>query len=382
VNSPAIDYALKGLARCWLAEHDRWSHIYHLDGRSNPNESLPYSDVFYTLNVLLGMTRVTAVPSSVNLKEIYNRNVRELIALPVKTYAFGMALWAGAELGVAVPGEVIDRLDTLMADQKNWLTFRAQDAGMLLIGISAQSKLDSRKWTPVADSLFALIVKHYHWPSGLFSDGGFGFRRRYASFASEVYLAMACYAYGELSGNQQALKIANDCSRKLIELQGPNGEWPWFFDAKKGSVVDFYEVYSVHQYGMAPALLEFAERHDVAGVREAVTKGFDWIFGTNQLGVSMLVPNLNLSIRSQVRKGELNTSVTRGLRALRNSAFGHGNMMAAPSQLELRMECRSYELGWLLWSFGRRTDYRELTHHRNFTSASSPVNRESTRVDA
>src|ERR1019366_2913043 len=44
LNSPLIEYALKGLERCWLPEHGRWSHIYHLDGRKDPNESLPQSD--------------------------------------------------------------------------------------------------------------------------------------------------------------------------------------------------------------------------------------------------------------------------------------------------------------------------------------------------
>ena len=61
-NSPLINYALSGLQKCWMPEHQRWSHIYHLDGRANPNQSIPQSDVFYSLNVLLGMSRIRAVP--------------------------------------------------------------------------------------------------------------------------------------------------------------------------------------------------------------------------------------------------------------------------------------------------------------------------------
>ena len=34
-----------------------------------------------------------------------------------------------------------------------------------------------------------------------------------------------------------------------------------------GSVLDFYEIYSVHQYGMAPAFLERAECHGVTDAR-------------------------------------------------------------------------------------------------------------------
>src|SRR5215467_7936333 len=82
-NSPLVDYALRGLEHCWLPEHGRWSHIYHLDNRDQPNESVPYSDTFYTLNVLLGLARVRQVPQRINLSEIFRRNVSQLVTLPV-----------------------------------------------------------------------------------------------------------------------------------------------------------------------------------------------------------------------------------------------------------------------------------------------------------
>src|SRR5215475_4595402 len=87
-NSPLVNFALKGLDRCWLPEHGRWSHIYHLDGRASPNESLPRSDVFYTLNVVLGLSRVAEIPSNINVQEIFHRNVAQLTHLPVPKYAF------------------------------------------------------------------------------------------------------------------------------------------------------------------------------------------------------------------------------------------------------------------------------------------------------
>ena len=80
-NAPLVNYALNGLERCWLPEHRRWSHIYHLDGRQSPNESIPSSDVFYTLNVLLGMSRVAEVPSGIDIPEIFRRNALQLLSL-------------------------------------------------------------------------------------------------------------------------------------------------------------------------------------------------------------------------------------------------------------------------------------------------------------
>jgi hypothetical protein len=366
INSPLIDYAVRGLDRCWLPNEGRWSHIYHLDGRSPPNESVPHSDVFYTLNVLLGFSRVPKRPASVDVAQIFQRNAQHLLALPVRKYAFGMALWAGAELGLALPSRVVDEVDAIVRDKNTWSSFRAQDVGMLLTGAAAQVRAGEKRWSAAVEALYSHIASSYAWPSGLFSDASAGPRKRFASFASQVYSTLACYAYGELKGDERAIDLANQCSRKIIALQGPQGEWPWFFSPPNGQVVDFYEVYSVHQLGMAPAVLEVAERHGVSEAREALAKGFRWVFGENQLGKVMLARDLCLTIRSQIRKGELHTDKRRVLRALANSALRRSAPLANPSGLDLRLECRSYELGWILWSFGGRTDFPELTNHKLF----------------
>jgi hypothetical protein len=373
-NPPLIDYALKGLELCWLPRYGRWSHIYHLDGRTEPNESLPRSDVFYTLNVLLGLSRVPNVPAHLDLRAIFERNVAQVVTLPTPRYALGMALWSSAELGVEIRGDVLNAIKNLLFERKNWLGFRAQDLGMVLSGVVAQARLDPKPWSHLASELSAFLIDHYSCSSGLFCDAASGFRRRFASFATNTYLTLACYHYGEFAKDHRSVEIANACARTLIALQGPNGEWPWFFDAPKGQVVDFYEIYSVHQYGMAPAFLECAERHGVTTAREALIKGFTWVLGNNQLDRPMLVPSLHLTIRSQVRKRELHTNKIRMVRAITNSLLNRSSELADPTAVELRLECRSYELGWILWSFGRRSDLSELTCHQDFSAASQEEN--------
>jgi hypothetical protein len=117
---------------------------------------------------------------------------------------------------------------------------------------------------------------------------------------------------------------------------------------------------------MAPAFLEHAEQHGVAEARGAIIKGFNWILGQNQLGVPMLVPRLHLTIRSQLREGELHSKKRRVLRALGNSLLGRDASLLDPADLEIRRECRSYELGWILWSFGQRSDLPELAQNDMF----------------
>src|SRR5262249_34236232 len=175
-----------------------------------------------------------------------------------------------------------------------------------------------------------------------------------------------CYAYGEFAAQSNAVEIANAAVRKLIARQGAHGEWPWFFHVPSASVVDFYEIYAVHQYGMAPAFLERAEQHGVAEARGALIKGFHWVLGENPLRRAMLIPELHLSIRSHVRNGELHTKAFRVARALGNGLLHRVSNVIDPKKVQLRLECRSYELGWILWSFGQRTDLPELTEHRIF----------------
>jgi hypothetical protein len=237
---------------------------------------------------------------------------------------------------------------------------------MLLIGVIAQARRDPQTWAATADALFAFLVERFHCASGLFFDSAYGMRRWFGSFATQTYLTLACYAYGEFAKHANAIEIANVATRKLIARQGPHGEWPWFFHVPSATVVDFYEIYSVHQYGMAPAFLERAEQHGVSEARGALVKGFKWVLGENPPRQSMLVPELHLSIRSQVRRGELHSKALRISRAISNALLHRSSRVGGSRSVQLRLECRSYELGWILWSFGQRTDLPELTEHQIF----------------
>ena len=168
----------------------------------------------------------------------------------------------------------------------------------------------------------------------------------------------------------RAIEIANTCTRKLIAKQGPNGEWPWFFDAARGLVRRLLRGLfgpSVRNGSGIPRSRTSSTESRRPEAR--IIKGFNWILGQNQLGIPMLVPDLHLTIRSQVRKGELYSKKWRVLRALGNSILGREARLIDPADLELRHECRSYELGWILWSFGQRSDLPELTHNEMFIEA-------------
>ena len=367
--SPLVRYGLSGLRRCWLAEHGRWSHKYHLDGRQTPNKSRPYSDLYYSLNVLLGLGRVRAglVTEPYDVPVVFTELCRALPNYPVRNGAWGMALWVAAELGLDVPSIAVDRLLPIASDIVSAASWTAQDVGLTLSGATAQLGHDG-SWQGFARALRDLLMTHFRGPGALFRDSGKGPRRHIATFASQVYVALALYQYGETTGDEAAVQAANGCASKLIALQGKLGEWPWFYLPSADRVVDLYEVYSVHQHGMGPALLHHAVRHGVPGAAVAIERGVEWLFGANELGVSMLVPSLQMTYRSQARQGLRARREARLLRAAVSLVTSNAQPQAKPA-LCLSEEMRSYEFGWLLWSFGDRTDYHALTHRAEFAAA-------------
>lgn len=366
--SPLVAYALEGLRRCWMPEHGRYSQRYRFD-RDPPNETVPSSDIFYTLNVLLGFSRLphAVARADIDAVAVFEQCCRAAATVPLRVYGYGMALWAGGALGIAPPGLLADRVRTILADDEALARMTAQDMGMLISGLTAQSAA-SAEWRLAADGLAARLRDRYHHAgSHLFYNQSSGLRRSFSSFASQVYAMLALYQYGEAFDHEWAVQLANQAAASVIGLQGRRGEWGWFYYLPQRRVVDFYEVYSVHQHGMAPAFLHHAVRHGVAGARAALVRGFDWLFGNNELAVSMLRPQERMFYRSQVRRGELDSTWHRGLRGVANAARHRADAPDRHSGLVLRRECRSYELGWILWSFGGRDDYPELTQRPEFS---------------
>lgn len=373
--TPLSEFVKRGLKNQYMPDQECWSYIYHLDGRANPNESVPYFDTFYSLNVILGFAALgpQAWQDQYDLPKLLHINARRMFEHTVPTYAYGMALWASAQLNEPLQKNVMDKIVAFVKDRSKWNSYRAQDTGMILTGIAEQSARGNHVLDAEAHALFEHIKKNYRAASELYFDQPTGFRRNFASFATQTYLTTALYHYGTRFNNDEALKLVDGSVKKLMSLQGPMGEWPWFYYPAKGIVVDNYEVYSVHQDGMAPLFLTFAEQRGIAGAREAIIKGFEWMHGKNQMNKNMLVPELGMFIRSQIRKGELTDKKKRMLRAVVNGAMGRSDPYADPSRLTLRLECRSYHLGWVLYSFGNRQDLPMITHHNDFVNANQQI---------
>jgi hypothetical protein len=367
--SPLVSYALRGLWRCWMPDRERYSYRFKFDAMEAANESIPVRDAFYTLNVLLGLSQcpVAVGCEYLDFKRTYDGCCAELSSATAPAYALGMALWTGARLNIEPPGLLVDHVGSVLESRRALHRLTAQDVGMLLSGATAMAQTDGRRWRATALMLAKHLEKRYHDPgSRIFYNQSIGCRRRFSSFASQVYSILALYHFGEAFEQQWAITLANDGAARMLALQGVCGEWGWFYYVPNGQVVDFYEIYSVHQHGMAPAFLHHTVAHGVPGAREALVKGFLWVFGGNEMAVSMLRPNEGMFYRSQAREGELDGTAARARRSIINVVTGRSDAPENHRRLVVRQECRSYELGWILWSFGGRSDYPELTERPEF----------------
>ena len=365
--NPVSQYALRGLKTCWMDDEKRFSHAYRLDPKPH-NVSVPESDTYYTLNVLLGLAALPdgGKASGFDVSGIFLDCCESMPNLPVPKYAFGMAMWVAAETGLDLPPQIRSHVAGMLDQPDTWRHFAAQDIGLMVSGLSRLHAAGFTDFAKGTGELYEFMSTQFgNTGSGLFFNNCQGFRRRYATYATGVYSTLACLHYGDAFDDGAAIERGLSCARTLGARQGVNGEWPWFYDAQSGIVVDPYQVYSVHQDGMAPAYLHLADRLGMAEARDQIEKGFHWIFGANELGRSMLVPSDGLVLRSH-RRSESFERHRRAVRGVVNAAANREGRYIGADRLEIDRECRSYHLGWILHSFAGRDDYPSITHHDEF----------------
>jgi hypothetical protein len=151
-----------------------------------------------------------------------------------------------------------------------------------------------------------------------------------------------------------ALRSALSCTHALCRLQGPMGQWWWHYNARRGSVVSRYPVYSVHQDGMAPMALLTATEASGVSFADSIERGLNWIYGANELSFDLRDEASSVIWR--------NIYIPRHERYFEEAANLLGFRRCVPSLERARVcfECHSYHLGWVLYAFaGRGTVLRK-----------------------
>ncbi len=181
-----------------------------------------------------------------------------------------------------------------------------------------------------------------------------GYRDHVACFADQVYPVQALARLHHSGDDPVALAAARTTAEQICRLQGPDGQWWWFYDARTGDVIEGYPVYTVHQHAMAPmALLDLTEAGG-GDYDEPIRKGLRWLTAPAELGgaTPMLVDDEGLTVR-KVYRGDPR-KVVRGLHSVTTRARPGLRLpvidrVYRPTDLD--PECRPYEFGWLYFAW-------------------------------
>jgi hypothetical protein len=295
--------------------------------------------------------------------------------------ATALAGWAAAEVCGVADAAVLDRLINIVAEATPqptvdyaW-TLTALLAARRLIGSDKPdlnpASLDGVSLAPTRanavvldgatlDAAISQAVERLldaQAPNGLFPHAlpceVLGrFRKHVGCFADQVYPIQALARHFAATGDDRALQAANRCAARIVQLQGPAGQWWWHYDVRTGQVVEGFPVYSVHQHAMAPMALFDLFEAGGTDHRAAIASGLSWL-KTHPESTGELISTQTGAVWRKVGRREPRKAV-RSIRAVTTSLSPRLRIRAldrifAPGVVD--HECRPYELGWLLYAW-------------------------------
>ncbi|MCB9852377.1 MAG: hypothetical protein H6819_04720 [Phycisphaerales bacterium] len=182
-------------------------------------------------------------------------------------------------------------------------------------------------------------------------------------FADFVYPVMALADWGAAVSDDKALSAARTGANRMRDTQGLRGQWWWHFDARNGTIIEKYPVYSVHQDSMAPMALFAAGDACGEDYSEAIAGGMRWLLEPSEIERSLIDNDKDVIWRKVCRRepSKLTRSIQAGMSAISTGWRAPGvDRLFPPTQIDF--ESRPYHMGWILyvWSAARMTHIGEL----------------------
>jgi len=267
----------------------------------------------------------------------------------------GLLLWLCALMAPDSLAEIESRLDlagalTRWRDAQQGLTM---ELAWFLSGLSHWGLALPEELSRLRDLAYQTYMRlaYNQGPRGIFGhlarngSPSSAVRGRIGSFADQVYPIYAMSKFFQAYKDETAAQAAIQCARAICDLQGPLGQWWWHYDSMRGTVLERYPVFSVHQHGMAPMTLFALGEATQADFSPWIYKGLGWIDSANELGFNMEHRAGNVIWRCIYRPG---------LSRYWNLAMSGWRNRESQGNLNVCFECRPYELGWLLYALAGR----------------------------
>ncbi|WP_110182134.1 hypothetical protein [Nocardioides solisilvae] len=347
--------APRGLARGYDAGAGGFAQTLRLvAGRDGVALRAEGQNLRYTAMALLGLgrlgpARAREVLGGTSPGEVLARAARTALDHP-DPGAVALVAWAEAELSGVFDDKLFCRLEEHLAAGQPLPTV---DVSWMLTAATVAAGLGR---TDLVTERAAARLTAGRGPQGIYphvlpSAGKPRWRAHVGSFADQVYPLQAL-ARASVHGPGEWLAAADLTAARLCDLQGEQGQWWWHYDARDGTVVERYPVYSVHQHAMAPMVLLDLLEAGGADHRDAVARGVGWL-GRHPEALEELVSERWGVVWRKVGRRE----PRKAARALQAAASAAAPGVRVPG-LDVVLppgvvdhECRPYELGWLLYAW-------------------------------
>ncbi|WP_329376804.1 hypothetical protein OG625_04775 [Streptomyces sp. NBC_01351] len=267
--------------------------------------------------------------------------------------------WAAAETGHAKLSDALDRVAALDLPGRPQYTVEA--AWVLSALAAARGAVDVEDRIPAARDrlLAARAADSPLFPHATGEGLVPGYRSHVACFADQTYPLQALARLHAGGEDPQALAAADACAARICALQGDGGQWWWHYDARHGTVVEGFPVYSVHQHAMAPtALFDLAEAGGTDFGTE-ICRGLRWMTEVPEIAgptgtprEPMIREELGVTWR-KVHRGDPKKAV-RAARGLTTRVAPRARLAPLDGifrPLAVDRECRPYEFGWMLFAW-------------------------------
>lgn len=350
-------FALSRLPSMQLADGVFCHEVRFEDGCRPEGRSLRY-----TICVLIGLLRAEehGIEHPFHAGALRTRILSGLGSEELTAGDLGLALWAESRSDGSAVEEITNALQRSLAGRHPLEAMIGTELAWIVIGLV---EAEARDQTGHDGSLLAeareQLLGGRRSPSGLLLHSARGPRRRFPNFATQIYGVLALSLLARVREDDEARDAARAIGDKLLELQLPDGGWPWIFDAQRGTIVEPYELYSVHQDAMAPmGMHALTEATGDERYRAAAVYGLEWIWGRNDLGVRMLDREVGMLYRSIRRRERAKRAYLYGRTAA--SYVRPPRLKDAKSTLEVNRADRPYHLGWILEAWAGKEELAEL----------------------
>ncbi len=349
-----VAVALVGLAACgYVPDRPMPYTLRGAPGPNGPSLAPEGGSVRYTAIAALGLSRQ---PEHVQ-REVLGGATAAAMATSCLTLAesstdagsHALALWAAAEVAGTTDAGLAARL--LDAVRRPSLP-TVDCAWAVVAGLAMPEGITA---TRLAEEGVARL-RAEQGPQGTFphaSPPSGRLRSHVGSFADQIYPVQAFVRFAARTGDEQVMAAAETTARRLVDLQGTDGQWWWHYDARTGEVIERYPTYSVHQHGMAPMVLDELAAAGGTDHSEAVRRGVGWLSTHPECIEPLVAPDLGVIWRKVGRREPFKAARAAG--AL-TSLIRPGTQtplvdLVLPAG-RVDYECRPYELGWLLYAAG------------------------------